>query len=120
MDVHNTFLHADLDDEFHTKLPHGFPTSSPNKIYKLRKYFYGLCQAPRCWFTKLSTTLRDFGFQHNYSDYSLFTLKKRSSIIYSLVYVDDLIIGGDDSTLITHFKEYLSRKFHMKNLGVLK
>lgn len=120
MDVHNAFLHGDLDDEVYMKLPPGFTASSPNKVCKLRKSLYGLRQAPRCWFAKLSTALKEFGFQQNYSDYSLFTLKKGSSIIYVLVYVDDLIIGGNDSTLITHFKEYLNRKFHMKDLGILK
>lgn len=120
MDVHNAFLHGDLDDEVYMKLPPGFSASSPNKVCKLRKSLYGLRQAPRCWFAKLSASLKDFGFKQNYSDYSLFTLKKGSSIIYVLVYVDDLIIGGNDPTLISKFKAYLNRKFHMKDLGVLK
>lgn len=120
MDVHNAFLHGDLDDEVYMKLPPGFSASSPNKVCKLRKSLYGLRQAPRCWFAKLSSVLKDFGFKQNYSDYSLFTLKKGSSIVYVLVYVDDLIIGGNDSDLISKFKAYLNRTFHMKDLGILK
>ena len=46
----------------------------------------------------------------------MFTLNRDGA----LVYVDDLIIGGNDSKLITSFKEYLGRCFHMKDLGVLK
>lgn len=120
MDVHNAFLHGDLDDEVYMKLPPGFSASSPNKVCKLRKSLYGLRQAPRCWFAELSSALKDFGFKQNYSDYSLFTLKKGSSIVYVLVYVDDLIIGGNDSDLISKFKAYLNRTFHMKDLGILK
>lgn len=75
MDVHNAFLHGDLDDEVYMKLPPGFSASSPNKVCKLRKSLYGLRQAPRCWFAELSSALKDFGFKQNYSDYSLFTLK---------------------------------------------
>lgn len=120
MDVHNAFLHGDLDEEVYMKLPAGFPSTSPNKVLKLRKSLYGLRQAPRCWFAKLSTALKNFGFKQNYSDYSLFTLQRGSSTVYVLVYVDDLIIGGNDSDLITKFKAYLNRTFHMKDLGVLK
>lgn len=37
-----------------------------------------------------------------------------------LVYVDDLIISGNDSGAILRFKRYLGDCFHMKDLGVLK
>ncbi|GAU27524.1 hypothetical protein TSUD_147180 [Trifolium subterraneum] len=37
-----------------------------------------------------------------------------------LVYVDDLVIAGNDSFACTKFKKYLSDCFHMKDLGVLK
>lgn len=38
--------------------------------------------------------------------------------LYVLVYVDDLVIGGNDNSSIVHFKEYdLSNYFHMKGLG---
>ncbi|CAA7040477.1 unnamed protein product [Microthlaspi erraticum] len=45
---------------------------------------------------------------------------KNGSEIYVLVYVDDLIIGGNDSNGINRFKDYLSECFHMKDLGSLK
>jgi len=37
-----------------------------------------------------------------------------------LVYVDDLIVAGNDSSAIQQFKAYLSTYFLMKDLGVLK
>jgi len=37
-----------------------------------------------------------------------------------LVYVDDLIISGNDHEAIVKFKTYLSQYFHMKDLGTLK
>lgn len=40
--------------------------------------------------------------------------------IYVLVYVDDLIVGGNDSQEISEFKSYLGTCFHMKDLGFLK
>ncbi|XP_021771787.1 uncharacterized protein LOC110735918 [Chenopodium quinoa] len=44
----------------------------------------------------------------------------RPGMIRVLVYVDDLIISGNNSSAISAFKKYLGECFHMKDLGVLK
>lgn len=90
------------------------------RVCKLHKSLYGLRQAPRCWFLKLSTALKEYGFVQSYSDYSLFTYRKLEVHLSILVYVDDLLISGSDSSAITELKKYLGRCFHMKDLGALK
>jgi len=79
-----------------------------------------LRQAPRCWFAKLASALKQYGFQQSHSDYSLFTLHKGTLQLHVLVYVDDMIISGNNSAAIHTFKHYLSTYFHMKDLGSLK
>ena len=120
MDVHNAFLHGDLDEEVYMKLPPGFESSDPTLVCRLRKSLYGLKQAPRCWFAKLVSALKGYGFLQSYSDYSLFTFTKGGVQINVLVYVDDLVISGNDSAALTIFKAYLSDCFKMKDLGNLK
>jgi hypothetical protein len=120
MDVHNAFLHGELQEEVFMKLPPGFRPSQPGMVCKLEKSLYGLKQAPRCWFAKLSSALKQYGFHQSYSDYSLFTLLDKNVQLVVLVYVDDLIICGNNHNSIERFKEYLSRCFHMKDLGLLK
>lgn len=120
MDVHNAFLHGDLDENIYMKPPPGFHTSTPGMVCRLRKSLYGLRQAPRCWFAKLAGSLKRYGFQQSYSDYSLFTMIRGDIHLTVLVYVDDLLISGNCSTAISAFKSYLSDEFHMKDLGVLK
>ncbi|KAL6316699.1 hypothetical protein AAG906_019630 [Vitis piasezkii] len=105
MDVHNAFLHGDLEEEVYMKLPPGFERSDPNLVCRLRKSLYGLKQAPRCWFAKLVTALKGYGFLQSYSDYSLFTYTTGNVQINVLVYT---------------FKAYLVDCFKMKDLGVLK
>lgn len=98
------------------KPPPDFRPDKPIMVCRLKKSLYGLRQAPRCWFSKLRTALVRYGFAQSYSDYSLFSLRKGK---YE-VYIDDLIIGGNDSTTISQFKKYLGECFHMKDLGELK
>ncbi|KAL2926115.1 Retrovirus-related Pol polyprotein from transposon RE1 [Bienertia sinuspersici] len=104
MDVHNAFLHGDLNEEVYMKPPPGFNTGQPGMVCKLRKSLYGLKQAPRCWFAKLASSLRSYGFRQSYSDYSLFTYNRDGVSLHVLVYVDDLIISGNSSSAIHDFK----------------
>lgn len=120
MDVHNAFLHVDLDEEVYIKLPPRFKTDDKTKVCRLHKSLYGLKQAPRCWFAKLATSLKEYGFQQETSDYSLFTMDNNGQRLHVLVYVDDLIITGSSLSIIENFKQYLSSCFHMKDLGVLR
>ncbi|GKA69167.1 retrovirus-related pol polyprotein from transposon TNT 1-94 [Tanacetum coccineum] len=120
MDVHNAFLHGDLEEEVFMKLPPGLHKGQPGEACKLRKSLYGLRQAPRCWFSKLSSALKKYGFVQSYSDYSLFTLQQNGVQLNVLMYVDDLIVSRNDHEAITQFKTYLSNCFHMKDLGNLK
>ena len=120
MDVHNAFLHGDLTEEVYMKPPPGLPGVTDAQVCRLRKSLYGLRQAPRNWFAKLAQALRVFGFVQSGADYSLFTMQRPGFILHVLVYVDDLIISGNDSAAISRFKSYLSSCFHMKDLGSLK
>lgn len=120
MDVHNAFLHGELEEEVYMKLPPYFAASDKSKVYKLRKALYGLRQAPRCWFSKLTTALKWYNFIQNKPDYSLFTLVCGSMRLYVLIYVDDLLICGNDPLAIAKFKGYLSQCFRIKYLGPIK
>jgi hypothetical protein len=93
LDVHNVFLHGVLEEEVYMKQLHGFEDSSrPAYHCKLDKALYDLKQAPRAWYSRLSSKLQDLGFTPSKSDISLFIYKKGTIMIYFLVYVDDIII----------------------------
>ena len=77
-------------------------------MYKLLKSLYGLKQAPRQWFAKLSTALVSFRFMQSKVDYSLFTKTVQDKFTTILVYVDDMVIAGNDKQEILKLKQQLA------------
>lgn len=77
-------------------------------------------QAPRQWFSKLSITLPQMDYKQSKTDPSLFTFHTSSSITLILIYVDDLLICGSSLQSIASLKQFLSHKFHMKDLGQVR
>ena len=120
LDVKNAFLNGNLNETVFMEQPPGFvSTQFPNHVCKLSKALYGLKQAPRAWFQRLSTFLLSYGFTCSRADTSLFILRRDSHIMYLLVYVDDLILTGNDETIIRTFVSRLHREFAIKDLGDL-
>ncbi|GKD59505.1 retrovirus-related pol polyprotein from transposon RE1 [Tanacetum coccineum] len=120
LDVKNAFLHGQLNETVYMEQPPGFVDPEfPNHVCKLSKALYGLKQAPRAWFQRLSSFLITHGFICSRADTSLFVFARDSSIMYLLVYVDDLILTGNNETMLTSFTTHLNREFAIKDLGDL-
>ncbi|GJS33546.1 ribonuclease H-like domain-containing protein, partial [Tanacetum coccineum] len=119
LDVNNAFLYGDLDEIVYMK-PHEGCFSFGIKVCKLKKSLYGLKQAPRQWNAKLTSTLIENGFSQSKSDYSLYIKSDKGVFVALLVYVDDIIITGNNVSKIKKFKVFLKSKFMIKDLGKLK
>ncbi|KAF3669451.1 Senescence-associated protein 13 [Capsicum annuum] len=77
-------------------------------------------KASRQWNVKLIDALVASGFIQSKLDHSLFIRRHNEKIVVILVYVDDMMIAGNDLKLIEQTKKELHAKFKIKDLGTLK
>lgn len=116
LDVNNAFLQGTLEDEVYMSQPPGFvDPDKPDYVCRLRKAIYGLKQAPRAWYIELRNYLLSAGFVNSISDASLFILKKGKSMVYMLIYVDDILVTGNDDGLIQQTLHALAMRFSIKD-----
>nr|XP_018623350.1 uncharacterized mitochondrial protein AtMg00810-like [Nicotiana tomentosiformis] len=98
-------MHEDLSEEVYTKVPLGLTVSSsssgPPFVCKLKKSLYDLKRA------------------FSLNGYSLFTIFTGSSIVLIDVYVDDILLTGNDDSELTSLNAFLDQQFKIKDLGVV-
>lgn len=114
LDVNNAFLHGDLHEDIYMKPPPGLDLHDSSLVCKLEKSLYGLRQASREWYSKLSSVLLTRGYTLSKNDSSLFYKKEGSSVVFMAVYVDDILLVGNNHTEISDIKSYLDFVFKSK------
>ncbi|KAK3035300.1 hypothetical protein RJ639_034823 [Escallonia herrerae] len=106
LDVKNAFLNGDLEEEIYMEIPPGLKhPSNSNQVCKLRKSLYGLKQSPRAWFERFTKAMKKQRYSQGQSDHTLF-IKRLSGgkITILIVYVDDIIVTGNDEEEISKLK----------------
>ena len=91
----------------------------PSYVCKLYKSLYGLEQAPRAWFERFTFHLLHLGSTASMAESSFFIFHSTSTIIYLLLYVDDIIITGNNSAHIAQLIVSLSTIFELRDLRSL-
>ena len=120
LDINNAFLQGCLTESVFMTQPPGFiDNDKPNFVCKLHKAIYGLKQAPRAWYNELRHFLLESGFRNSHADASLFVFHSAHHIIYLLVYVDDIIVTGNNDAALLQFMSSLANRFSLKDLGNL-
>jgi hypothetical protein len=94
-DIKQAFVQSSLPEEeiYIVKPPVGCLKSSPGSYWKLLRSLYGLRRAPKLWYDKISSHLRQMGLQQAENSPCLFvgTLIEGQPPIYVGIYVDGII-----------------------------
>ena len=100
--------------------PPGLHVSKPGQVCRLQRYLYGLKKTSRQWYDKLSSFLISHGYTQSAFQHSLFLKFSTNTIIALLLYVDDVVLAGNDIHEISRIITLLDNTFKIKNLGDLK
>ncbi|XP_022883114.1 uncharacterized protein LOC111399852 [Olea europaea var. sylvestris] len=103
-------------------LPPGFKNrGGKGKVCGLRKSLYGLKQSSRAWFERFGRVIKSHGYNQGQADHTMFYRHTDGDkVAILIVYVDDIILTGDDSNEIERLKKILAKEFKIKDLGNLK
>ncbi|CAN6566752.1 unnamed protein product [Malus baccata var. baccata] len=120
-DVKNDFLHGDLEEEVYMDLPPGYETpNEAEKVCRLQKALYGLKQSPMAWFGRFTEAMKKYGYRPRNADHTLLIKCMEGKVALLIIYVDDMVVIGDDTEEIKRLQGYLLSNFEMKDLGGLK
>ena len=111
-------MNGELEEEIYMDQPNKFVAKGKEgKVYKLLKSLYGLKQAPKQWHEKFDKTLISTGFAVNEADKCVYYWYGGGEGVILCLYVDDILIFGNNINVIKEVKDFLSNNFEMKDLG---
>ena len=112
------FLNGNIEEDLYIVQPEGFvDPGNANKVCKLQRSIHGLMQASQSWNLRFDEVIKVFGFVQNVEETCIYKKMSGSSVVFSTLYVDDILLIGNDVELLNSVKKYLNSKFSMKNLG---
>jgi hypothetical protein len=105
MDVKIKFLHGNLQEKIYMKHPEGFVVKGKKElVYKLKKSLYGLKQSPGMWYQKFETCILGIRFVRSMVDNCVYSKEVGNHFIYVVLYVDDMLLVGNNMDVINEVK----------------
>lgn len=117
MDVKTAFLNGNLLEDVYMIQPEGFTSVDKTKVCKLQRSIYGLKQASRSWNIRFDESIKKFDFSQNPDEPCVYKKVSGSAVVFLVLYVDDILLIGNDISVLQSVKIWLSKTFSMKDLG---
>ena len=108
MDVRTAFLNGELEEEVYMIQPEGFTSIDESKVCKLQRSIYGLKQASRSWNMRFDKCIKSYGFVRNGEEPCIYKWVNVSVVVFLILYVDDILLIGNDFTALQGIKVWLS------------
>jgi hypothetical protein len=108
MDMKIAFLNGVIEEEVYIEQPQGFEVEYKKShvcrlkkaLYGLKKALYGLKQAPRAWYGCIDSFLMSLGFTKSKADSNLYFKIMDNEPIILLLYVDELLLTGEEKLIV--------------------
>ena len=92
--------------------PEGFVgPKCANKVCKLQRSIYGLVQASRSWNICFDEVIKAYGFIQTFGEACICKKVSGSSVAFLILYVDDILLIGNDVEFLDIIKGYLKKLF---------
>nr|GFA89295.1 retrotransposon protein, putative, Ty1-copia subclass [Tanacetum cinerariifolium] len=118
IDVKTAFLNGRLDEDIYMEQHEGYVDPEyPNGVCKLQMAIYGLKQASRQWNKLFDEEIKRFGFIQNRDKPCVYRKASGSDVVFLILYVNDILIMGNNILRLKEVKDYLGKYFSVKNIG---
>ena len=118
MDVKTAFLNGNLEEEIYMMQLEGvIVKKQEHMVCKLKRSIYGLKQASRSWNIRFDQAIKSFGFEQNLDESCVYKRHRDKVVMFLVLYVDDILLIGNDVGVMSSVKFWLSSQFDMKDLG---
>ena len=118
MDVKTASLNGSPDESIFMRQPADFiEKGKEHMLCKLKRSIYGLNQASRAWNTCFDTAVKSFGFEQCLDESCVYKKWNGDKVVFLVLYVDDILLIGNNVGLMNSVKKGLSTNFDMKDLG---
>ncbi|KAL4023398.1 hypothetical protein IC575_017151 [Cucumis melo] len=108
MDVKIAFLNGNLEESIYMVQPKGYiQKDQEQKVCKLQKSIYGLKQASRSWNIRFDIAIKSYDFEQNVDEPCVYKRIINSTVAFLVLYVDDILLIGNDIGHLTDIKEWL-------------
>ncbi|RVW44911.1 Retrovirus-related Pol polyprotein from transposon TNT 1-94 [Vitis vinifera] len=87
------------------------------KVCKLQRSIYGLKQASRSWNIRFNEAIKSYGFEQNLGEPCVYKQIEGDKVVFLVLYVDDILLIGNDVESLSKVKNWLASQFQMKDLG---
>ena len=115
MDVKTAFLNGNLNEDIYMQQPEGFKAKGKeHMVCKLQRSIYGLKQASRSWNIRFDQAITSFGFEKSPDEPCVYKRIQAQKVVFLVLYVDDILLIGNDKQVLSGVKDWLHKQFDMK------
>ena len=118
MDVKTAFLNGNLEEEIYMMQQKSFiAKNQEHMVCKLKRSIYELKQASRSWNIRFDQAIKSFGFEQNLDESCVYKRHRDKVVMFHVLYVDYILLIGNDVWVMSSVKVWLLSQFDMKDLG---